>query len=53
MPRLTISLPDDLRRDKPSSSDAASRPLGAGIEGADEVSQQVDRWLSCWAKSDD
>jgi len=53
MPRLTISLPDDLRRDEPRGSDTESRPLGAGIEGADEMSQHFDRWLSCWAKSDD
>jgi len=52
MPRLTISLPDDLRREDPSGADS-SRPLGAGIEGADEVSQHFDRWLSCWARSDE
>jgi hypothetical protein len=52
MPRLRISLPEGLRGEEPRGAES-SRPLGAGIEGADEVSQQVDRWLSCWAQSDE
>jgi hypothetical protein len=56
MPRLTITLPDELRRGQQGetgSHDRSSRRLGSGIEGADERSQQVVRWLECWANSDD
>jgi hypothetical protein len=58
MPRLTISLPDELRRgqqqgDTRSQTGRSSRRLGSGIEGADETSQQLIRWLDCWASSDD
>ena len=58
MPRLTISLPDELRRGQQqgngqSQTEGSSRQLGSGIEGADEWSQRLVRWLDCWASNDD
>jgi hypothetical protein len=58
MPRLSISLPDELRRDQrgwtgESEGEGSSQPLGSGVEGADERSQRLVRWLDCWANSDD
>ena len=58
MPRLTISLPDELRRDqhgweRQSEIDESSRRLESGIDGADERTEQLVRWLDCWANSDD
>ena len=58
MPRLTISLPDELRRDQQgwtgeSQADDSSRRLGSGIEGVDERTKRFVRWLECWANSGD
>lgn len=57
MPRLTISLPDELRRDqrngeRESQAERSSRRLGSGLEGADNRSQKLLRWFACWAGDD-
>ncbi len=58
MPRFRISLPDELRRDphgteRRTGTETASRRLGDGIEGTDDVGQRVIRWFDCWVDGDD
>ena len=59
MPRLQIRLPSELgtagggRARTHDSGTRRSRPLGGGIEGADDMGQQVLRWHACWAESDE
>jgi hypothetical protein len=55
MSRLRISLPDELRHDRRGTerrpgAETTSRRLGSGIEGADDTSRKIIRWLDCWAK---
>jgi hypothetical protein len=49
MPRLTITLPEELRVGRGESRTDSSRRLGSGIEGCDRTTQRVVRWVRCWA----
>jgi hypothetical protein len=54
MPRLRIELPAELGNvggNQRRRGENRSRPLGAGLEGADDRTQRVLRWYDCWAKS--
>ncbi|WP_302082815.1 hypothetical protein [Salinibaculum rarum] len=51
-------MPDELRRDphgteRRTGTETASRRLGDGIEGTDDVGQRVIRWFDCWVDGDD
>lgn len=55
MPQLRIELPTDLGNTGGSRrrhGGNRSRPLGAGLEAADDRTQHVLRWHDCWANNE-